>query len=161
MLYYARGNENEKLTAEDLRSGLYAAFDKIGAKKKVLAVPPDITRFYSQAGILTRFAWQYYGHKLTDILPAVGTHFAMTKGEIERMFGGVPQDLFRVHNWRRDVVTLGEVPAESVKKGSGGKVSYSWPGQVNRLPVEGGFDLILSVGQVVPHEVVGMANFNK
>jgi nickel-dependent lactate racemase len=32
---------------------------------------------------------------------------------------------------------------------------------VNRLIAQGGFDLILSIGQVVPHEVIGMANYNK
>jgi len=31
------------------------------------------------------------------------------------------------------------------------------PAQVNRLLLQGGFDLILSIGQVVPHEVIGMA----
>jgi nickel-dependent lactate racemase len=161
MLYYSRGSKNDKLNAEDLKEGLYAALDKIGLKKKVLAVPPDITRFHSQAGILTRFAWQYYNKRLTDILPATGTHCAMTSEEIKKMFGDAPQDLFRVHNWRSDVVTLGEVPAELVKGTSRRKVDFIWPAQVNRLLVEGGFDLILSVGQVVPHEVIGMAGYNK
>jgi len=161
MLYYDRGNENDNLSAEDLRQALYSALDKIGTKKKVLAIPPDITRFHSQAGILTQFAWRYYGERMTDILPALGTHFAMTSREIKQMFGNVPQNLFRVHNWRSDVVTLGKVPAEFVKEVSEAKVDYNLPAQVNRLLAKGGFDLILSVGQVAPHEVVGMANYNK
>ncbi len=161
MLYYERGNENENLSAEDLKQGLYTALDKIGTKKKVLAIPPDITRFHSQAGTLTQFIWQYYGEQLTDILPAVGTHFAMTSREIKQMFGDVPQNLFRAHDWRSDVVTLGKVPAEFVKEVSKGKADYYWPAQVNRLLVKGGFDLILSIGQVAPHEVIGMANYNK
>lgn len=161
MLYYDRGNKNDNLSAEDLRQALYSALDKIGTKKKVLAIPPDITRFHSQAGILTQFAWRYYGERMTDILPALGTHFAMTSREIKQMFGNVPQNLFRVHNWRSDVVTLGKVPAEFVKEVSEAKVDYNLPAQVNRLLAKGGFDLILSVGQVAPHEVVGMANYNK
>jgi nickel-dependent lactate racemase len=161
MLYFGRGSEDEQLTSDDLREGLYAALGQLGGKQKVLAIPPDITRVYSRAGILTQFAWQYYGEKLTDILPALGTHFSMTDAEIDRMYGDVPHALFRVHDWRRDVVTLGEVPADYVRQVSGGKVDFSWPAQVNRLLVEGGFDLILSIGQVVPHEVVGMANYNK
>ena len=36
-----------------------------------------------------------------------------------------------------------------------------WPAQLNRLVWQGGHDLILSIGQVVPHEVIGMANYNK
>ncbi len=161
MIYFQRGNENEELTAADLNEGLCAAMDKLGAKQKVLAIPPDITRFYSRAGLLTEFAWKYYGAAMTDILPALGTHFAMTDAEIDRMYGDIPHDLFRVHDWRNDVVTLGEVPADYLREVSNGKVDFSWPAQVNKLLVEGDFDLILSIGQVVPHEVVGMANYNK
>jgi nickel-dependent lactate racemase len=161
MLYYARGSEKENLKLEDLKAGLYDTLDKLGAKRKVLAIPPDITRFYSRAGLLTEFLWQYYGEQLTDILPALGTHSAMTDTEIDRMFGKVPPDLFRVHDWRNDLATLGRVPAEFVREVSEGKVDFDWPAQVNKLLVEGDFDLILSIGQVVPHEVVGMANHNK
>jgi len=161
MLYFSRGNENDVIDADALKQGLYAALDKLGAKGKVLALPPDITRFYSRAGELTRYAWQYYGAALTDILPAIGTHFAMTEAEIEKMFGDVPAGLFRQHDWRGGLATLGEVPAEFVKEVSEGKLDFSWPAQVDKLLVEGGFDLILSIGQVVPHEVVGMANYNK
>jgi len=91
----------------------------------------------------------------------LGTHFAMTEPEIQRMFGDVPLDLFRVHDWRSDLVTLGQVSSALVKEVSEGKLDYTWPAQVNRLLAEGGFDLILSLGQVVPHEVIGMANYNK
>jgi len=66
-----------------------------------------------------------------------------------------------VHNWRTDVETLGEVPAEFIREQSEGKLSYAWPAQVNRLVSRGGFDLILSIGQVVPHEVIGVANYTK
>lgn len=161
MLYYRRGSETDNLSVEDLKQGLCEALDKLGTKKKVLALPPDITRFYSRAGELTRYAWQYYGDKLTDILPALGTHFAMTEDEIKRMFGDVPVGLFRKHDWREGLARLGEVPAEFVKEVSEGKLDFPWPAQVDKLLVEGGFDLILSIGQVVPHEVVGMANYNK
>ena len=161
MIYFQRGGENEALTATDLNEGLCAALDKLGSKQKVLAIPPDITRFYSRAGMLTQFAWQYYGSKMTDILPALGTHYAMTPDEIKRMFGDVPPELFRIHDWRKDVVTLGEVPADYLLQVSDGKVDFSWPAQVNKLLVQSDFDLILSIGQVVPHEVIGMANYNK
>jgi nickel-dependent lactate racemase len=85
----------------------------------------------------------------------------MRAEQITRMFGAMPQELFRVHNWRTDVETLGEVPAEFIREQSEGKLNYSWPAQVNRIIADGGFDLILSIGQVVPHEVIGMANYNK
>jgi nickel-dependent lactate racemase len=161
MLYYSNGNPQASLNGDDLKKGLFAALDKLGQRKKVLVIGPDITRFYSRAGELTNMAWQYYGDKLTDVLPAVGTHFAMTEAEIKKMYGDTPLKLFRNHNWRTDITTLGIVPADFIKKISGGKVDYDWPAQVNKLLVEGGFDLILSIGQVVPHEVAGMANYNK
>jgi nickel-dependent lactate racemase len=161
MLYYARGSKNEALTPADIKQGLNEAFAKLGQKKKVLALPPDFTRFHSFAGMLTEMAWEYYGDKMTDIMPALGTHTAMTSEQISKMFGKTPASLFRVHDWRNDVVTVGEIPAEFVKQQSEGKVEYSWPAQVNKLLVNGNFDLILSIGQVVPHEVIGMANYNK
>jgi len=161
MIYYAKGDVRSVLTERDLREGLYHALRQLGHRNRVLAVPPDMTRYYSSAGILTSLAHDYFGDRLTDILPALGTHAPMTPGEIEKMFSSVPSSLFRVHNWRNDVVTLGEVPGAYVEKVSGGRVSYPIPVQLNRLLVEGGHDLILSLGQVVPHEVIGMANYNK
>ena len=133
----------------------------MGAKQKVLVVPPDYTRFQSRSGELTEMAWRYYEDKLTDILPALGTHTPMTDSQIAHMFGDIPRSLFREHDWRNDVVTLGEVPPEFVKEVSNGAVDFSWPAQVNKLLMNRDFDLILSIGQVVPHEVVGMANHNK
>ncbi len=106
MLLYSRGSENDVLEEEDLRKGLFEALAKLGAKKKVLAIPPDFTRFHSHAGILTQLTWEYYKEKLTDVLPALGTHTAMTEKEIKTMFGNTPLNLFRVHDWRKDVVTL-------------------------------------------------------
>jgi nickel-dependent lactate racemase len=160
-LFFAAGSPSTEMSAEEIKAGLFAALDKLGARTKVLAVPPDFTRMHSQSGVLTEMAWQYYGDRLVDVLPALGTHKAMTDGEIATMYGATPRGLFRVHDWRNDVVTLGEVPGEFLYEVSEGKVDYCWPAQVNKLLRDGGHDLILSIGQVVPHEVVGMANYNK
>jgi nickel-dependent lactate racemase len=161
MLYYSRGSAGDNLSSEDMKEGLVEALEKLGERSKVLAIPPDFTRFHSRAGELTRYAVEYYGDKLTDIMPALGTHTPMTSEQIDEMFGDVSHDLFREHDWREGVVTIGEVPSEFVKEVSEGAVDFAWPAQVGKLLVEGGFDLILSIGQVVPHEVVGMANYNK
>jgi nickel-dependent lactate racemase len=85
----------------------------------------------------------------------------MTDEQLEEMFKGVPKSLFRVHDFRKDAVTAGTVPGDFVSKITDGKIDYSWPAQLNKLIFNGGHDLILSVGQVVPHEVIGMANYNK
>ena len=161
MIYFEKGNPVTELSIDEIRNGLHEALERIGPRKRVLALPPDITRYHSQAGLLTEITWEYFRDRLTDVLPALGTHAAMTDSEIGRMFGSVPRSLFRVHDWRNDVVTLGEVPGDYLEMVSEGRVSYTWPAQVNSLLVNGGYDLILSIGQVVPHEVIGMANHNK
>ncbi len=161
MIYYERGSVDSDLSAGDLKEGLVEALQRIGDRQKVLVVPPDYTRLPSRSGELTEFAWEHLGDALVDVLPALGTHTPMTEEQMSHMFGRVPRELFRVHDWRNDVLTLGTVPAEFVKEVSEGACDFTWPAQVNRLLVEGGHDLILSIGQVVPHEVVGMANYNK
>lgn len=157
----AVGSTETDLTSPQLKELLSDALAKLGERKRVLAVPPDMTRLYSRAGELTRYAWEFHGGRLQAVLPALGTHAPMQPRQISHMFGEMPQSLFRVHNWRTDVETLGEVPAEFIREQSEGKLNYAWPAQVNRLISQGGFDLILSIGQVVPHEVIGMANYNK
>jgi nickel-dependent lactate racemase len=160
-LYCAIGSVDTDLTTRQLNDLLVEGLAKLGPRNKVLAVPPDQTRAHSRAGELTRYAWQYYGDKLRAVLPALGTHAPMNPEQIAHMYGDMPLDLFKVHNWRTDIETLGEVPAEFIREQSEGKLSYAWPAQVNKLISRGGFDLILSIGQVVPHEVIGMANYNK
>jgi nickel-dependent lactate racemase len=161
MLYYSKGSESTELGLEDLKQALYNTFEKLGSRKKVLVIPPDFTRVHSKAGDITRLAREYYKSSLTDILPALGTHMPMTREEIQNMYGNIPGNLFRVHNWRDDVVQIGEIPSDFIRKVSENKLDFSWPAKVNKLIVRGKFDLILSVGQVVPHEVTGMANYNK
>jgi nickel-dependent lactate racemase len=161
MLLYAKGSKTASLSDAELQAGLRSALDRLGPRKRVLAIPPDFTRYHSRAGDLTRMAWEYYGAALTHVLPALGTHTPMPPAQIAAMFGDMPQDLFVAHDWRGGTVTLGEVPAAFVREVSGGAVDFAWPAQVDRLLTEGGHDLILSIGQVVPHEVIGMANYNK
>jgi nickel-dependent lactate racemase len=160
-LYCRQGGPEAELSGASLRDSLFQALDKLGPRRKVLAVPPDFTRFHSRAGELTQYAHAYYGDRLGCVLPALGTHNAMPPATLTRMFGDMPQSLFAVHNWRTDVVTLGELPASVIQEQSGGLLDYTWPAQVNRMIPQGGFDLVLSIGQVVPHEVIGLANYNK
>ena len=160
-LLFAAGSPAAELSDTQIREALFSALTQLGERRSVLAVPPDFTRFHSKAGRITELAYEFYGERLTDVLPALGTHKAMSAEEIVTMFGSVPRELFRVHDWRNDIVTLGEVPGALMSEVSEGKLDYSWPAQVNRLLRDGGHDLILSIGQVVPHEVVGFANGSK
>jgi nickel-dependent lactate racemase len=159
--YFAAGSPTTELSDAELRDALFGVFRRLGDRGRVIAVPPDFTRFNSRAGLLTCQTHEYYGDRLTDVMPALGTHFKMPDWQLDKMFPGVPKTLFREHRWRDDVVTIGTVPAEFVEKVTEGIWKEPWPAQLNKLIWEGGHDLILSIGQVVPHEVMGMANYNK
>lgn len=130
---------------------------------RVLIIPPDYTRLYSGAGKITGIYYNLLKDVAEiDILPSLGTHEPMTKEEYSAFFGDdVPFEKMIVHNWKSDVVKIGEVPAEFVSEVSEGLVKNPVEVEVNRLIVSGKYDLIISVGQVVPHEVVGMANYSK
>ncbi|MBR4184463.1 MAG: DUF2088 domain-containing protein [Clostridia bacterium] len=143
----------------------YALQENLGntEAKKILVIPPDFTRMYSGAGIITAAIFDLLGDRCEiDVMPALGTHAPMSREECETFFlGRVKYENLIVHRWRDDVVKLGEVPAEFVREVSEGLVDQAIDAEVNHRLVDGGYDLILSVGQVVPHEVVGMANYSK
>ena len=150
------------LSDEEIREALLASL--AGRElKNVLILPPDFTRFHSKAGFITNV----YYHALTergckvDILPALGTHAPMTREQCEKMFGDIPFECLIAHNWRTDVVKLGEVPADYLREITEGLWQESVNAEVNRLVMDEKYDLIISPGQVVPHEVIGMSNHAK
>jgi nickel-dependent lactate racemase len=161
MIYFEEGSEVTSLSHGRMKEALFGVMDQLERPHRVLAVPPDYTRFHSRAGDVTSILYDYYREKLTDVLPALGTHTPMTRSQIDTMYHGIPHDIFRVHDWRRDVLTIGRVPSEFIHKITEGKLDYDWPAQLNKLIYSGGHDIVFSVGQVVPHEVIGMANHNK
>jgi len=134
---------------------------KLGSKRKVMLIPPDFTRYHSNAGIMSQAAYEHYGDSVKDVMPALGTHVPVSEPQRKKMFGDIPKSLFRTHDWRNDVITIGHVSGDMVKTASNGRLSEPWPAQLNKLVWKGGHDLILSLGQVVPHEVLGMANHSK
>jgi nickel-dependent lactate racemase len=160
-LYLSNGGPAVELSHDQLRRELFSVLDRLGPRRKVIAVPPDYSRLASRAGALTCLAQEYYGDALVDVLPAVGTHEEMSAKQRAKMFPTLPDRLFRYHNWRTDVETIGMVPGEYCADVTEGVYREPWPAQTNRLIWRGGHDLILSIGQVVPHEVIGMANYNK
>ncbi|MBQ3080393.1 MAG: DUF2088 domain-containing protein [Clostridia bacterium] len=153
----------EGLDDSEIRASLETALSDVRMSlKKVLILPPDFTRFHSCAG---RITWHLYdmlkNHCEVDIMPALGTHVPVTESEWKAMFGDIPFDKMIVHSWRTDVEKVGVVPGEYVSEISEGLVTDSIDVEVNKRLLDPSYDLILSVGQVVPHEVVGMANRNK
>ena len=131
--------------------------------KNVLIIPPDFTRFHSNAGYITNTYYHLLNDKgiNVDILPALGTHVAMSDDELDKMYGDIPHDRFIVHDWRNDVIKIGEVPKEYINEISEGLWNEVVEFEINKHILDPKYDLIISVGQVVPHEVVGMANHAK
>jgi nickel-dependent lactate racemase len=157
-----RATGEQGISDGELRAGLIALLDRHPARK-VLILPPDYTRYHSKAGFLTRICYEYYTESgaRVDILPTLGTHRAMTQAEAADMFGEIPFEHFFVHNWRTDVVNIGEVPGEIIGEWTDGLWMEPIEVEVNRMVMDESYDLILSPGQVVPHEVIGMANHAK
>jgi len=164
-LFCTMGSETSVISEDDLRQQLDSFLDSLGDREDLLLLPPDFTRYPSQAGLVTQIISEHY--KFTtrtsdgeeppvkvakmeskeetsaadappkiQILPALGTHAPMTDTEIRRMYGEALADKdpspFLVHDWRNDVVTIGEAPAEMVKEATRGMVEKPWPAQLNK-----------------------------
>lgn len=157
---YAKSEQG--LSREEIRETLLASLEG-RTLKNVLIIPPDFTRFHSNAGYITNV----YYHALVemgcevDILPALGTHVPVTEEEASVMFGDIPYEKFIPHNWRADVMKIGEVPAEYLEEITDGLWHDPVSVEINRMVMDEKYDLIISPGQVVPHEVIGMANHSK
>ena len=162
MEHYIYAKDEMGLGREEIREALLKSLED-KELKNVLIIPPDFTRFHSNAGYITNV----YYNELTargcqvDILPALGTHVPVTEKEAAEMFGDIPYEKFIPHNWRTDVMKLGEVPGEYIEEITEGLWKDSVSVEINRMVMDEKYDLILSVGQVVPHEVIGMANHAK
>lgn len=156
-------SENQGISDRELSGALEKSIAAQTSKlKKVLLLPPDFTRMHSGAGKITAWYYRY----LKDfcevrIMPALGTHMPMSSAEIKKFFPGIPEANFLVHNWRTDVVRIGRVPGAYVEEVSGGLLKEEIDVEINKQLLDKSYDLIISIGQVVPHEVVGMSNYSK
>ena len=130
--------------------------------KRVLLLPPDITRMHSGAGKLTEMLYQRLTHEAdVHVIPTLGQHVPHTPEENRQMFGSIPNERIHAHDWRAGCVHVGEISAEFVKNSCNGVADWPIPITLNRMLMEEPWDLIINVGHVVPHEVLGFANYNK
>jgi nickel-dependent lactate racemase len=130
--------------------------------RRVLLLPPDITRAHSGAGRLTEMLYQVLAAEAeVHVIPTLGQHVPHTSDENRRMFGSIPQERIHPHDWRQGCVRVGEVPADFVRHACGGIADWPIPIWLNRMLIEDPWDLVINVGHVVPHEVLGFANHNK
>lgn len=154
----------EDITEQQIKESLYSWLRSYPVPlRKVLLLPPDYTRAHSLAGLITRLIYTFLTPTCqVDIMPALGTHEPMSTDQKRKMFGPeIPLDCFHVHDWRNDIVKIGQIPGSLVAEVSGGRLDFAIDVEINRRLLDRSYDLILSIGQVVPHEVVGMANYTK
>ena len=162
MNQFIRADQKEGLSNDQILAEIKKFFADKSDLKKVLLVPPDITRLNAYAGPITIMIYDLLKDKCeVEVMPALGTHMPMTEAELAFMYPGIPYDRFRVHNWRTDVVKIGDVPMDFVEEISENRFHEGIEVEINKRIVDPSYDLILSIGQVVPHEVAGMANYSK
>ena len=130
--------------------------------KRVLLLPPDITRMHSGAGRLTELLYHQFAPAAeVHVIPTLGQHVPHTPEENRTMFGSIPEERIHAHDWRDGCVNIGEISADVVRELTAGKADWAFPITLNRSLIEDPWDLIINVGHVVPHEVLGFANHNK
>jgi len=157
------GGPDREITNRKINACLKDVADTLPAGlKRVLLIPPDFSRFHSGAGAICSQLYKLLAKRAAiELLPALGTHRPMTADEMTQMFPGVPHDRVRVHDWQKGLTPMGAIPGERLRELSGGKVDYPVSIEIDQLIALGKHDAIISCGQVVPHEVIGMAGGNK
>jgi len=130
--------------------------------KRVLLLPPDVTRAHSGAGWMTEHLY-YFFSQMADVfvIPTLGQHVPHTEEQNKWMFGNIPENKILKHNWRTDGNRIGTIPADYVTKITEGKATWEIPISINKRVLEEPWDIIINIGHVVPHEVLGFANHNK
>jgi nickel-dependent lactate racemase len=132
---------------------------------RVLLLPPDLTRAHSGAGEVTEWIYQEIIAREPKahvrVIPTLGQHVPHTLAENKRMFGGIPNQVILQHDWREGVSHVGTIPATLVKETTGGVADWPIPVDLNSTLIDDQWDLIVNIGHVVPHEVLGFANHNK
>lgn len=130
----------------------------------VLLLPPDITRSHSGAGFITAHYYERLTQKgcAVKVMPALGTHLPMKEEELWEMFGdGIPMEAYLIHDFKESIEVVGTVPGEFLDEISEGLFKEDVTVAVNRELLSGKYDAIISIGQVVPHEIAGMAGYTK
>lgn len=138
--------------------------------KRVLFVVPDGTRTAPMPLLFSALA-DHLGPvvKQMDLIVALGTHQPMSKAAILKLIGLSHEDratrfanvgLFN-HEWDNpaQLATIGMLTAAETSELSDGRLCLDVPVEINRRVLD--YDVLLVVGPVFPHEVVGFSGGNK
>ena len=159
--------EGSSLTRQQIQDIAQRTLDEAKSRlkcdfRRVLLLPPDLTRAHSGAGVVTEMLYNLLPKTCdTHVIPTLGQHVPHTPAENKWMFGNIPEERIHAHDWRNGCTRVGTVPASIVKEYTEGKVDWDVPIDLNTMLMKEKWDLIINVGHVVPHEVLGFANHNK
>jgi nickel-dependent lactate racemase len=142
---------------------LEEARERIGKKlRKVLLLPPDLTRAHSGSGKITETLYKALApHCDVHVIPTLGQHVPHTVEQNHWVFGSIPNESIHVHDWIGGVTRVGVISGELVSKSTDGVADWDIPVDLNTSLMSEPWDLIINIGHVVPHEVLGFANHNK
>lgn len=133
--------------------------------KRVLLLPPDLTRAHSGVGKVTEWVYREVMRREPQahvrVIPTLGQHIPHTEAENKWMFGSIPNEIILPHDWRKGVTHVGTIPGALVDETTGGAADWDIPVDLNTTLMNEPWDLIVNLGHVVPHEVLGFANHNK
>ncbi len=129
--------------------------------KKIAIVAPDYSRLASQSGIIADALLRHFGERIAAILPALGTHVAMSKEEKREVFSTFSPNQFIDHDFLNNVNHVGTIPKGDVEEATEIDDLYELPFYVNSSLIDGSFDLLISVAQLLPHEVIGISGGSK
>jgi len=156
------------MSHDEIRSWIannVAVDDFVG--QRVLLIVPDATRTAPLPCVFPALREMLVPVcKSVNVLVALGTHPAMLESRIRSMLGIASEDpcddvgLYN-HAWDNPEAldTIGTLTAEETREITEGVLSQEVPVEVNRLVNQ--HDVVLIVGPVFPHEVVGFSGGNK
>ena len=162
MVFFCEGAAELSIDSNHISRLIDKMLEELGNLNRILILPPDFTRYHSYAGEITCLLY----HKLKnrsyiEIMPTLGTHAPVSPDELDLMFPGIPHEIFKQHDWKNDILRIGTIPSETIRKLTDGLVDFPLHCEINKTLIEGRWDQIISIGQLVPHELVGIANYNK
>ena len=166
-----RGDRNRLLTEDEIRA-IVAEAVGTGAfdGKRVVALIPDHTRTCPVALFFELLAEELRPRaKKLDFIIALGTHPPMPPGRIDQLLGismdertaRYPDIAVFNHAWdmSSELAHVGTIEAKEIEEISGCLLCEDVPVYVNHRVL--GYDVVLVVGPVFPHEVVGFSGGNK
>ena len=165
------GHEHRLMTEEEIRRTVLRGLQEIyAAGRRILVIIPDHTRS-APLGPIFRLIYEALADKAAalDYLMALGTHPPMTEEAIYRRVeitadehqARFPKVRFFNHLWRDPdaLAELGKLTREEVSEITGGLFEMDVTITINKLALD--YDVLLIVGPVFPHEVVGFSGGNK